>query len=233
MEKDLIPSRDMSLPELVSFLKSVNQSEDYADEYEELNLLAESLTKGKIDRVAQFRDGLKAHIEAAQKRLSILTDMQAVVDSVVKSVLDSAPDRRLEGETYVFRLQKNSRASVVLEDEQKITDDFRDFVASIKVDGSDKKGLAFVAGVILGRVVEFRTDLTEEEKSKSSIWYQLDISDSERGRLQQQVLASVRKSKIETALKEGQPVSGARLEQGFHLRQDILKVKKQKVVENG
>jgi hypothetical protein len=221
------------LPELLAFLKSVDQPE-FADEYEELNIVADALQKGKVDRVVQLKKGLEAHLDAAQKRVGVLSDMLGVVESVMKSVVEQAPDKRIEGTTYLLRLQKNSRASVVIEDETKIQDDYREFEASLKVDGTDKEGLAFIAGVILGRVVSFKTDLTEEEKKSGSIWYQLDISAEERTRLEYQVKSVIRKSKVEKALKENPAgVSGAKLEQGYHLREDLMKVKKEKAALNG
>jgi hypothetical protein len=82
----------------------------------------------------------------------------------------------------------------------------------------DEEMIQFWIGAKLGRVVEFRKDLTEAEKG-ANVFYRLELTKEERGVAEKLFSLEHSKSAIETALKvDPKAVPGARLEKGTHLR---------------
>lgn len=208
-----------NLQELVEYKKNLNtqvESGEAPEEIEELAVLAEALLKGKVDQAARFKAGLEAHIQAAQDNLTALKGMLERTEELMEEAVLSIPEKRLEGTTYTLRMQNNSRASVVIDDESKLPLDFYRGSFSVSFD-YNLDNLLFYSGVLLRRLVT-------PKAGGSSLIDQLDITDIERSVVEKHISCAISRKDIEVALKAGE-VPGARLERGQHLRVESGKAK--------
>jgi hypothetical protein len=207
-----------NLQELVEYKKNLNtqvETGEAPEEIEELAVLAEALLKGKVDQAARFKAGLEAHIKAAQENLASLNEMLERTEELMEEAVMSTPDKRLEGTTYTLRMQNNSRASVVIDDPEKIHHGFYRCNLSTTFDYT-LDTLCFYAGVLLKRVVATKDGANPME--------QLDITPVEKAEIEKCVSTALSKKDLEVALKSGE-VTGARLERGQHLRVEAGKSK--------
>lgn len=206
-----------SLHELVQYKEDIAkqvEAGEAPEEVHELALLADALLKGKVDQAARFKAGLEAHIEDAVKSLEDLRRMLDRTEELMAEAVALSPDKRLEGTTYTLRMQNNSRASVIIEDESKVPRQYLKGSFSVGFP-ADFESVSFYAGVLLKRMVNLKVDLTEQEKNAANPLYCLDVTDDERQQLAEAIDFTCSKKDIETALKaDPSAISFARLERG-------------------
>lgn len=208
-----------NLHELVEYKKNLVDQVDSGEapeEVQELAVLAEALLKGKVDQAARFKAGLEAHIQAAKESLSALNEMLERTEELMQEAVLLSPERRLEGTTYTLRMQNNSRAAVIIEDEAALPKKF--FKGSFKVDfENDEDSLLFYAGVLLKRVVSLK-------EGGADFFERMDVTEGELQLLKDHLSFTLSRKDLEAALKVGE-VAGARLERGQHLRVEAGKSK--------
>lgn len=210
-----------SLQELVQYKNDLETQVDggeSTEEIQELAVLAEALLKGKVDQAARFKAGLEAHIDAAKKNLQSLQEMLTRTEELMEEAVLSTPEKRLEGVTYTMRMQNNSRASVLVEDEAKIPLKFYRAEFSVEFE-NDLDSVLFYAGVLLKRVVT-ANDLPET----APFLDRLAVNPEEKEMLENHFAFSLNRKDLEAALKLGE-VPGVRLERGQHLRVEAGKSK--------
>ncbi len=218
---------NFTLKELVEYKSQAESrlNEDASDDVQELALVAEALLKGKVDQAARFKAGLERHIEDAKKSLEGLELMLERTESLMREAVLLAPDLRLEGETYTFRMQKNSRASLVIQDESQIPDSYRRVSVSVAFPFVESEA-QFWAGAILKRPVEMSSQ-------EGDFFSRLSVSEEEREKLRQAIVFSLDRRAIEGVLKESPEkfAPNAVLERGSHLRVDAGKKKQRLLAE--
>lgn len=210
-----------SLQELVQYKKDLETQVDggeSTEEVQELAVLAEALLKGKVDQAARFKAGLEAHIDAAKKNLQSLQEMLSYTEDLMEEAVLSTPEKRLEGVTYTMRMQNNSRAAVIIEDESKLPVKFYKAEFAVEFE-NDLDSVLFYAGVLLKRVVS-----ANQLPETAPFLDRLDVSPEEKGVLEDHFSFSLSRKDLEAALKTGE-VPGARLERGQHLRVEAGKSK--------
>lgn len=220
---------NFTLKELVEYKAQAESrlTEDASDDVQELALVADALLKGKVDQAARFKAGLEKHIEDAKKALEGLELMLERTEALMREAVLLAPDLRLEGETYTFRMQKNSRASLLIDDEALLPDSFRRASVSITFPFEEREA-QFWAGAVLKRPVEIAS-------GEGDFFSRLSVSEEEREALKRAIVLSLDRRAVEAAVKESPEkfAPNAVLERGSHLRIDAGKKKQRLLAEVG
>ncbi len=211
--------REFTLIELVEYKKSLTPDSEVPEEIVELYEVADSLLKGHVDKAVKLRHGLVAHLAALSEQTA---NVQWMLDRVEAFMNDATKEAggQLTGNVFTVRRQKNSQSSLEVENEALIPLLYKKVSASIEADASDLSSLGFLFGVLLGRAVDVKKDLTDEEASSGNFFYWFDITPEEKGILEEKVKISIKTSDLKKALKDT-AVSGAKLHQGYHLRYPV------------
>lgn len=218
----MLPYKEMSLSDLVLYKKKLEgdlkEGEFLPDEVVEMAEVAAQLLEGKIDQAARFRAGLMAHIEATKSQIQYLEEMLKMTEGLMMKAVEQSGQTRLDGGTYSIRVQKNGgRPATIIDADAKIPLSFQK-VTFTNVFGYTDDQMLYWARATLGRLVNWKADLSDKEKDASPL-YRLDLADNERERLEKLVKFEPSKSAISEAIsKDPNAVPGCRLERGSHLR---------------
>jgi hypothetical protein len=211
-----VVKREFTLTELVEYKNGLAPDSEVPEEIVELYEIADNLLKGHVDKAVKLRKGLEAHIEALNKQVENVQWMLDRVEFFVDEAVQKAGGS-LAGNAFSVRRQKNSQASLVVENEALVPFEYKKASASISANCGSAEELAFLFGVILGRVVEPKKDMTSEELAVNNIYYRFELTDEEKKRLDDELKLGIKTTEIKKILKD-KPVPGVSLEQGFHLR---------------
>jgi hypothetical protein len=218
----MLPYRELSLSDLVLYKKKLEselpEGEVLPDEVVEMAEVATQLLEGKIDQAARFRAGLMSHIEATKSQIKYLEEMLDMTEKLMMKAVEQSGQTRLDGGTYSIRVQKNGgKPATIIDPEAKIPLDLQKVVVTNVFSYTDEQML-YWARATLGRLVNWKSDLSEKEKDASPL-YRLELADNERERLEKLFKFEPSKQAIAEALtKDPKAVPGCRLERGSHLR---------------
>lgn len=213
---DLI-KKELSIKELVDLKAEIDANPDLPEEYSDLWEVADALLKGKVDKAVRLRDGLKSHLEALKSQVE---SVEWMLDRVVAFLTEAttANGGVLSGQAFELKMQKNSQASLLIEDEKDVPREFKLMSAKIDSPCSDLDRVGFLLGVVLGRVVSLRDDMIEEEINSPNVLFRFDLTKEERAIVEDKVSFSVDKKALKKAVEGGLLVNGVDIERGMHLR---------------
>jgi hypothetical protein len=146
--------------------KSFSDSEfGVPEELSELRDIATSLMAGKVDKIATLLAAIDSEIVACEKQVDYLTKMKESVLYLTKEALDLHPDKRIDGLSYVAKLNKKGRKSVEILNEALIPEKYYRYNVTIKdkFPAGDKEKYAFYATLLLGREYSESEPMTAEE----------------------------------------------------------------------
>jgi hypothetical protein len=204
-----------TLPDLVARMtelesmeaKAVQQDAVLSDEFYYEKEITKSLIAGRVDQAAELREAVKQRIAALTEALDRTNTLLSKIELAFESGIKLGGSNRLDGLCWSARLQNNSRAAVIIDDESKITDTYKLWSVDIRdkgpMDARDQQ--RFWASVIL------RKPITAKEYET--------LSPDDRKKVDECLQISVSKTLLEAALKKDPTsVPGARLHKGQHLR---------------
>jgi hypothetical protein len=185
------------------------------EELEDMHVIAKDLLANKLDDVWLLMKKLEAHNEALQAQLDHNNKMMSDIEHFTRFVAEATPDKKITGNTVSFRLQKNSRGSVVVIDDTKIPLEFKKTKVEITDSfvATDKEQLRFYQSLILGRLIDETTELADEDHQK----------------IGNKIKTETSKTLLEVKLKVGEAIDGATYEVGSHPRWQVGKVKPKKI----
>ena len=225
-------NKEMSLQELVLYKAKLEaelpDGELVPDEVTEMVEVASMLLEGRVDRAGQFRDGLIAHIAAMNAQLVNMKEMLDMTEALMTKAVNATEKKRLDGLAYSLRVQTNGGSpSTIIDDESKIPLAMKKVTVTSSFLYNDDD-MIYWARAAIGRLVEWKKDLTEQEISANP-FYRLDIASNERERLERLFSIETSKSAIAASIKNNSPVPGAHQERGSHLRVVAGKAKTQEL----
>jgi hypothetical protein len=166
-----------------------------------------------------------AHIEACKSQLAGLEEMLEVTNGLMKKAVEQSGQSRLDGSIYSLKVQKNGGKAATIIDEGTVIPMDLQKVTMTNVFSYSDDNMLYWARATLGRLVEWKKDLTDKEKDTSP-FYRLDIADNERDRLEKLFKLEPSKSAISDLLaKDPAALPGCRLERGTHLRVEAGKAR--------
>lgn len=212
--------KDFTLQELIAYKSQLEKEvtekgEEVPEEIVQLTDVANQLLAGKIDQAGRFRAGLIAGIEAAQQQAEYLSEMLETTERLMKEAVTLSGKPRIDGTTYSLKVQNNSRASTIIEENAQVPDSMKKMSMSMS-DKYDSEKYLLWACIVLNKEVLKLEDLTADEKVVVEKALKVEVS----------------KTMVEEALKKDpKSIPGARLERGTHLRVEIGKVKPKQIEE--
>jgi hypothetical protein len=202
--QQLVPGeyKNLNIFELVNGYNHIKNELELAegeapDELVEMYDIAQSLISGKVDRVALNRERLLLHRKACEEQIKNIDWMLNKIDSFTELVLNKVEGNVLEGDVATIKIKKNP-PSVVIDDEEKITDEYKKYKVSISdsFDATNKSMFNFYAGVALKRIVDDKNPLTKEE---------IEL-------VGKKLKKEIKKTDIKKAINDNKEIDGARLD---------------------
>jgi len=204
------------LPELVKMyndieeleLKASKEGENLPDELYLQKEALKHLLSGKIDLAVEFHNTLESYVAAIQERLVTAKTALERVHDAITAAAKIAPDKKAQGSVHAIRMQANSQASVVVEDEALVPEQFK--VVDLKIERrfpvTDTASRRYWASIILRKPIK-----TEEEYAA--------LPEADQVELRKCMTVSASKSAIAAHYKETKEViPGTKIERGEHLR---------------
>jgi hypothetical protein len=220
----------MGLKEIVEYKKEIQKQvdetgENIPDEVLDLSHVASQLLAGKIDAAARFKESLESHLAVCKEQQAYLQKMIETTEMFMKEAISVSGGNRLDGNSYSIRIQNNSRATTVIEDQDQLPKKFLKVSLSQSFKYDEEK-IMYWSRAILKRMIQLKPDVLEGVH----IFYRFDITPEERDLLLDAFRFEPIKTDLESALKK-ERVSGARLERGSHLRVEAGKAKSKAITE--
>lgn len=204
-----------TLPTLVEKMRELEAKEKEAEDngmslpdeaYYEKEIVGKLLA-GKVDQAVELRRAVEERIEALKLASENAQTLLGKIDTCFMDAIRITESKRLDGLGWSARIQNNSRAAVIIEDELKIPAEYKNTVVSIhkKFNAKDLNEMRFWVSMILRRSVSI-----EDLKN---------LSEADQAVVSEHVEEVISKTALETQLKKDpQSVPGAKLEKGQHLR---------------